>query len=145
MLFRCRRRFLLAEIGFIIVVAAGTSPRVARERHPPAAPGGRRIPRTGGFVPNDAGWSRTSSSSRSILITVRGRTTAMLVALLLRRWHSGGRHGGHDARHGDVGQERRRAGVDRVDGHLDAAGHRGWPYRYSRTFALLPTGAQIVE
>ena len=117
----------LRLLAKILVVAstfafASPSPRIARERHPPT-PGGRRVPRAG-FVPNDAGWSHRccwfgrSRSSGS-------RTTTMTIGMRRGRWwwHSGcGRHG-EDAGQCDVGEERRRAGIDRVDGHRDAAGH----------------------
>ena len=112
------------------LVVATSSPRIARERHPPT-PGGRRVPRTG-LVPNDAGrsggsWLGGRGRSRSSGGIVCSRTTPTAFGIMRRRrwWHrhSGrGRHW-HDARHRDVRQERRRAGIDRVDGHRDAAGH----------------------
>ena len=106
------------------LVVATSSPRIARKRHPPT-PRGRRIPRTG-LVPNDAGRSGGSwlggrggeGRSCSRRIACSSRTTTF--GIIMRRWHS--RHW-HDARHRDVRQERRRAGIDRVDGHRDAAGH----------------------
>ena len=113
---------LLAKFLVVASTFASASPRIARERHPPT-PGGRRVPRAG-FVPNDAGWSHRccwfgrSRSSGS-------RTTTMTIGMRRGRWwwHSGcGRHG-EDAGQCDVGEERRRAGIDRVDGHRDAAGH----------------------
>ena len=64
-----------------LVVTTTSSPRIARERHPPT-PGGRRVPRTG-FVPNDAGRSSGSwfggrggdSRSRSSGRIICSRTT----------------------------------------------------------------------
>ena len=111
------------------LVVTTSSPRIARERHPPT-PGGRRVPRPG-LVPNDAGrsggsWLGGRGRSRSSGGIVCSRTTPTAFGIMRRRrwWHRGrGRHW-HDARHRDVRQERRRAGIDRVDGHRDAAGHR---------------------
>ena len=111
------------------LVVATSSPRIARERHPPT-PGGRRVPRTG-LVPNDAGrrgggWLGGRDRSRSSGGIVCSRTTPTAFGIMRRRrwWHSGSSRHWHDARHRDVRQERRRAGIDRVDGHRDAAGHR---------------------